>query len=145
MNALVLSVLVGLLGGLAVGLQNPLASTMGQRIGLLEGAFVIHVGGAVLAGLPLLVFGGGGLDRWREVPWYSLWAGGLGVILICAITFIIPRIGVAASVSLVVAAQLTVGATLDHYGWLGAAARPLDPARLAGMALLLAGGWLVLR
>jgi transporter family-2 protein len=52
---------------------------------------------------------------------------------------------VAASVSLVVAAQLTVGATLDHYGWLGAAERPLDPARLAGMTLLLAGGWLVLR
>ena len=145
MSGLLLSVIVGLLGGIAVAFQNPLASQMGQRLGILESVFVIHLGGAVLAGLPLLLLAGGGLGRWRGVPWYVLGAGGLGVVLVSAVAFIIPRIGVAATVSLVVAAQLAVGAILDHYGWLGAPLRPLDPARLGGMALLLAGGWLVLR
>lgn len=145
MNLVLVSVLVGLLGGVAVGVQNPLASQMGQRVGILESAFIIHLGGAILAGLPLALAGGGGLARWREVPWYALWAGGLGVVLICAVSYIVPRIGILAAVSLIVAAQLGVGALLDHHGWLGLSLRPLEPARLAGMAFLLAGAWLVLR
>jgi transporter family-2 protein len=145
MSLLLVSVIVGLLGGVAIGLQNPLASQMGQRVGILEGAFIIHLGGALLAGMPLALLRGGGLGQWREVPWYALWAGGLGVVLICAVSYTIPRIGLAATVSLVVAAQLTIGALLDHLGILGLAGRPLDLPRLAGIALLLLGAWLVLR
>jgi transporter family-2 protein len=145
MNLVLVSVLVGLLGGVAVGIQNPLAAQMGQRVGILESAFIIHLGGTVLAGLPLALLGGGGLGRWREVPWYALWAGGLGVVLICAVSWVVPRIGIATAVSLLVAAQLGVGLLLDHYGMLGLSLRPVDLTRVAGMGLLLAGCWLVLR
>lgn len=145
MEAILLSVLIGLLGGIAIGFQNPLASLMGQRLGILEAAFIIHLGGAVLAGVPLVALGGGGLGAWRTVPWYALGAGALGVILIAAITFTIPRIGVAATVALVVAAQLSIGAWLDHFGLLETAMRELGLGRIAGIVLLLAGAWLVLR
>ena len=145
MNLVLLSVLVGLLGGVAVGIQNPLAAQMGRRLGILESAFIIHLGGALLAGVPLALLGGGGLTRWREVPWYALWAGGLGVLLVCAVSYIVPRIGIATAVALLVTAQLGVSVALDHYGLLGLTLRPAEPARLAGMALLLVGAWLVLR
>lgn len=145
MNVVLVSVLVGLLGGIAVGVQNPLAALMGRRIGLLESAFVIHLGGAIIAGAPLLLLGGGGLERWRSVPWPALWAGGLGVVLVCAVSYIVPRIGIATAVSLLVAAQLGVGVLLDHYGMLELTTRPVEPARLLGVALLLVGCWLVLR
>jgi transporter family-2 protein len=145
MNPVVVSVLMGLLGGLAVGLQNPLAAQMGRRMGFLESAFVIHLGGAILAGLPLLLLGGGGLGRWREVPWYALAAGGLGVVLVSAVSYMVPRVGIATAVSLIVTTQLGVGVLLDHYGLLALDGRPLAPARAAGMALLLVGCWLVLR
>lgn len=144
-NLLILSVVVGLLGGIAIGIQNPLAGHMGQRVGVLEAAFIVHLGGAILAGMALALAGGGGLGRWREVPWYSLSAGGLGVVVVCAVSYTIPRIGIAATVALVVAAQLIVGALLDHVGFLGFDLRLLDPVRLVGMTLLLAGVWLVLR
>jgi transporter family-2 protein len=145
MNLVLVSVLVGLLGGVAVGVQNPLAAQMGRRVGILESAFIIHLGGAVIAGLPLAFLGGGGLGRWRDVPWYALWAGGLGVVLVCSVSYIVPRIGIATAVSLLVAAQLGVGVALDHYGLLGLDLRPLEPGRLAGVGLLLVGAWLVLR
>ena len=145
MNVVLVSVLLGLLGGVAVGFQNPLASQMGRRVGILESAFIIHLGGALLAGIPLLLAGGGGLGRWREVPWYALWAGGLGVVLVSVVSYIVPRIGIAPTVALLITAQLGVSVVLDHYGLLELALRPADPAGVAGLVLLLVGCWLVLR
>lgn len=142
---LVLPVLVGLLGGVAIGFQNPLASMMGERVGILQSVFVIHLGGAVLAGMMMLAIPGGNIGAWRTVPWYALAAGALGVMLVASITFTIPKIGVAATVGLVVATQLTIAAWLDHYGLLGVDVRAFDLSRLAGVVFLLAGAWLVLR
>ena len=140
-----LPVIISLLGGVAIGLQNPLASLMGQRIGILQGAFIIHLGGTIVAGVLLLAVPGGNLAAWRSVPWYALGAGALGVALVTAISFAIPRIGVAATVGLVVATQIGLAAWLDHYGLLGLDVRPFDSWRFIGMVMLMVGAWLVLR
>ncbi len=145
MPSMLLSAIVGVLGGIAIGFQNPLAAMLGRRLGILESVFIIHIGGALVAGVPLLLLGGGGLAAWRAAPPYALAAGALGVVLIGAIAFTIPRIGVAAAVGVIVAAQLTIGAWLDHHGYLGTTVRPVDPGRVIGIVLLLVGAWLVLR
>ena len=46
MQALIPVVLIGLISGVAVGLQSPLASMITQRLGMLESIFIIHIGGA---------------------------------------------------------------------------------------------------
>jgi transporter family-2 protein len=140
-----LPVIISLLGGVAVGLQNPLASLMGQRIGILQGTFIIHLGGTIVAGGLLLSVPGGNLAAWRSVPWYALGTGALGVTLVSAVSFAIPRIGVAATVGLVVATQIGLAAWLDHYGLLGLDVRLFDTSRFIGLVLLMLGAWLVLR
>jgi transporter family-2 protein len=140
-----LPVIISLLGGVAIGLQNPLASLMGQRIGIIQGAFIIHLGGTIVAGGLLLAVPGGNLAAWRSVPWYALGAGVLGVTLVSAISFAIPRIGVAATVGLVVATQIVLAAWLDHYGLLGLDVRLFDTWRFMGIVMLMVGAWLVLR
>lgn len=142
---LFLPVLISLLGGVAIGLQNPLASLMGQRIGILQSAFIIHLGGTIVAGGLLIAVPGGNLAAWRSVPWYALGAGALGVMLVSAISLAIPRIGVAATVGLVVAVQIGMAAWLDHYGLLELNVRLFDTWRFVGMVLLMVGAWLVLR
>jgi len=67
------------------------------------------------------------------------------VTLVSAISFAIPRIGVAATVGLVVATQIGLAAWLDHYGLLGLDVRLFDTWRFIGMVLLMVGAWLVLR
>jgi transporter family-2 protein len=145
MQLLILVVLVGLAAGVAVGLQGPLASLMSQRIGTLESIFYIHLGGAVFSLIPLLFLGGGNLGRWRSVPWYALGAGILGLVVLGGISFLIPHIGVATAVTLVVAGQLVVSALLDHYGLLGASIRHLDLPRAFGLAIVFVGVWLTVR
>ena len=121
MENLFLVLAVGLAGGVAVGLQGPLTSMMSERLGTMESIFIVHLGGAILAGLPLLVARGGNLGAWRTVPWYALAAGALGLVVLGGVSYTIPRIGVATTVTLIVVAELITGALLDHFGLLGAA------------------------
>lgn len=145
MESILLILLIGLAGGIAVGLQSPLASLMSQRLGTLESIFIVHAGGALIALIPLLVYGGGKLGQWRSVPWYALLAGVFGLVVIGAISYMIPRIGVAGSIITVVAGQLLVGTILDQFGWLGAMQRPLDATRLLGLGIVLIGVWLTVK
>ena len=145
MQSIILILLVGLAGGVAVGLQAPLASLMTQRIGVLESVLIVHLGGALLTALPLIVLGGGHLGEWRSVPWYALCAGFFGLIVLSAISYIIPRVGVATSIITIVAGQLAVATVLDQYGLLGAGVRPLGPARVLGLAVVMLGVWLTVK
>jgi bacterial/archaeal transporter family-2 protein len=145
MESILLILLVGLAGGVAVGLQGPMASMISQRLGIFESVFIVHVGGALIALLPLLLTSGGKLAQWKELPWYTLAAGGFGLVVIGAISYMIPRVGVAAAIIAVVAGQLLVSTVLDHFGWLGATGRPMDPTRALGLLVVLVGVWLTVK
>src|SRR5215510_3689339 len=138
-------ILIGLIGGSAVGLQSPLASMITQRLGLFESVFIVHLGGAIIALIPLLIYSGGKLSEWRNLPWYALGAGIFGLVVIGSISYMIPRIGIAAAITTIVAGQLLVGTVLDHFGLLGATPRSMDPTRAFGLAIVLVGVWLTVR
>lgn len=141
MQSIIFILLVGLVGGAAVGIQAPLSSLMSQRLGVLESIFIVHIGGA-LAALGLLLIFGSKFSLWRTVPWYAFGAGVFGLVVISAMSYMIPRAGVAASLIILLAGQLLIGTVLDHFGWLGAAQRPLDLTRVLGLSVVLAGVWL---
>ena len=63
MEPILFIILIGLTGGIAVGLQSTMASTISQRLGLLESVLIIHIGGALVALIPLLIYGGGKLGQ----------------------------------------------------------------------------------
>ena len=145
MQSILVIIFIGLIGGMAVGLQAPMSSIISQRLGVLESIFIIHLGGALVVLLPLLYFGGGKLGNWRTVPWYALCAGAFGLVVIFSMSYMIPRIGVATALIILLAGQIFIGSILDHFGLLGAAVRPLDLTRVLGLGVVLAGVWLALK
>ena len=144
MESIIFIIIIGLAGGVAVGIQSPMASMISQRLGIFESVFIVHVGGALIALLPM-IFLGSKLNQWRSLPWYTLGAGIFGLIVIGAISYMIPRVGVAAAITTIVAGQLLVSVILDHFGLLGATVRTLDVTRILGMAVLLVGVWLTVK
>ncbi len=144
MESIVLIILIGLAGGIAIGLQSPMASMITQRLGIFESVFIVHLGGAVIALIPMLIYGTK-LSQWRSLPSYTLGAGFFGLGVIAAISFMIPRVGVAPALIILLAGQLLVGAILDHFGWLGLAQRPLDITRVIGLIVVLVGVWLTVK
>ncbi len=145
MLGMAFKLLVAFSGGVAAALQATLASLMGQRVGLMASVLIIHIGGTLLAAALLLGQGGGNIAQWRTVPWYALGAGTLGVGILSAINYAIPRLGVGTTITLFVAAQLTVGAIVDHFGFFGTDVRPFDAVRTLGVGALLTGTWLMVR
>jgi transporter family-2 protein len=138
-------VIIGIVGGMAVGLQPSLSSLMGQRLGSMESVFIVHLGGAILALLLLLAAGSSNLAQWRTVSWYALGAGVLGVVGLSVINYTIPRVGASTTLILLLAGQLMMAATLDHFGLLGLSPRPIDLWRVIGLAIIFAGVWLMVR
>lgn len=138
-------VVLGLMGGVAAGIQGPLASVMAKHVGVMGSIFIVHLGGTIAAALLLGVPGAATLAAWRSVPWYALGAGVLGLVLVGALSVCIPRMGAAPTITLIVVAQLAIGAALDYSGVLVEQVRPFDLSRLLGFSVLLAGTWLVLR
>jgi len=142
MQSLIVIILIGLAGGIAVGLQSPLSSMISQRLGVMESVFIIHLGGALAALIPLLIYGGGKLGNWRTVPWYALCAGAFGLVVIFSMSYMIPRVGIATSLIILLSGQLLIGTVLDHFGLLGAVQRPIELMRIVGLAVVFLGVWL---
>ena len=139
-------VIVVMLGvGAVGGIQGPLNTMLSSRVGILEGSFLVHLVGAIAGGIPLLLMTGGGLSRWQSVPWYVWIGGALGILVIMAFNYSIPRIGIAQASVLFIVAQLTVNTIIGHFGWLELPVRPIDLGKMVGMVLLLLGAWLVVR
>jgi transporter family-2 protein len=80
-----------------------------------------------------------------RVPWWA-WSGGLfGAIFIGLAILLVPKIGAATFLALVVAGQMLASVTFDHFGLLGLAQRSFDLPRLIGVVLLIGGVILIRR
>ena len=136
-------VLIGLIGGIAVGIQSPIAGAMAQRVGGTASSFVVHLSGAVLSGVLLFLRGGERIRDWQTLPWYMLIVGVWGLILYLTISVTLPRLGGTMVVTLIIVGQLLVGIVIDHFGWLGVPVHPISVARTLGVIVLLVGGYLI--
>jgi bacterial/archaeal transporter family-2 protein len=144
MPSVLLLVLIGVLGGLAVGLQGPIAGAMSQRVGGAVSSLVIHVSGALFSVLLVMARGGERLGNWRQLPWYMWGAGFFGVVLYLTLSLTFPRLGSTMALTCIIVGQLTAGLVLDHFGFLGVT-RPIDLGRLLGMGAVLSGAYLIYR
>jgi bacterial/archaeal transporter family-2 protein len=72
-------------------------------------------------------------------------SGLLGAFILSTIVLAANRAGLAQTLSLVIASQLVFGLAIDRVGVFGPAAQELETLKILGIALILAGGVLVVR
>ena len=79
----------------------------------------------------------------QHTSWW-MWLGGfLGSMFIIAAILIAPRIGPTQFFGFIIAAQLIFSVFVDHYGWLGFSIQPANFQKIAGVALLALGAFLI--
>jgi bacterial/archaeal transporter family-2 protein len=133
--------------GLAGSVQVALMSRLGERIGVLE---ALAFSTALTAGVAvvILVIAHQSLDGFATAvhqPWWMLLGGVMGLLIVFTITFAGPRIGVAATVGILIAGQLAMGAAIDRWGLFGSEQIALHWPRLLGIGLLAVGAALSLK
>lgn len=119
---------------------------LGERVGIAP-ALAFAVGVSLVCALGVLLVwerSFAGVRAAAEQPWW-LWMGGvMSVLIVLGITVATPRIGVAATIGIVIAGNLVMAALIDQYGLLGQDQVELTWTRLLGLALLAAGAALLL-
>jgi transporter family-2 protein len=69
----------------------------------------------------------------------------LGAVYVAAAVVLISKLGSAVLFTIVIFGQLVMAVLMDQYGWIGLEKHPLNPQRVAGIALVLVGAVLVRR
>lgn len=126
--------------GLAMGFQHPLNALLSDTVGDVTSSLVNFAVGTLL--LVAAVGFTGRFARFRGMrrprPLYLL--GGLfGVIVVVASIVVVKIVGATVLFAALITGQLFGSVVLDRMGAFGLDPRPLDPKRLAGLLLLLAG------
>lgn len=137
---------VGVIAGVSVVIQQMMLATLRGSIGSVPWTvFISYVGGTLTMAVVLLVTREPMLTTAAisRSSWYSWAAGAFGVIYIVLAVVLIPRLGAATVLALLVAGQLIASMTFDHFGLFGLARQPADLQRFAGAALLMAGVLLI--
>jgi bacterial/archaeal transporter family-2 protein len=144
MGSLLLAV-IAVISGLAITLQGQFMGLLDRSLGTKESVFITYAGGGALVTLIALLTGIRNLFPAARPPWYAYTSGALGLIIVGTIGFVVPRLGAARAFTLILASQFLLAALIDHFGFLGAFQRQLGPSQVAGMGIVLAGVWLVIR
>jgi transporter family-2 protein len=142
-----LAILLAIVGGAALVVQNAIMVTIARSGVSLTGAlFVNSAVGLLLLGLIETWRGGPGfaIDLAARAQYWFLLPGILGTAFVFASLYGYRHQGAATTIVLVVAAQLVTGLAFDATGLTGTA-RAITAERIIGVALLFAGAFLVVR
>lgn len=139
-------VVLALFIGMLVPLQTLINASLGrQTFGAVFASLASFMAGTLVLlawwGLARPVFVPAVL---ANVPRWA-WAGGvIGAVFVASATVLVPRLGAASLICLVVAGQLAGSVLLDHVGVLHAR-QPVDGLRVVGLLLMVAGAWRVVK
>jgi transporter family-2 protein len=84
-------------------------------------------------------------DTLASVPVWAWFGGLMGAFYVAISTVVASQLGTASLLGLALLGQLAMAMVADHFGWMGLPEHPITLTRLAGVALLGAGVWLITR
>lgn len=134
-------ILVAVVMGVVVAIQPGLNADVARRLGSPVGAAFLSIAISFAASLAYVVIAREpiGFSGLASLPWYLWLAGIIGFMFVVGGLWLAPVLGAALLFASIVAGQM-IGATLaDQFGFAGYQAQSLDPWRLAGIGLVLAG------
>jgi bacterial/archaeal transporter family-2 protein len=140
------AVLIMAIVGGCIALQAPINAGLGKSTGNFAAATISFAVGTVLLAAIVAISGKtAGLSNVTHVEWYYLLGGALGAAYVFSALVLVSQIGAGGVAAATVTGQLTTSVVLDRIGFLGLEQTPLTLGRGLGVALLLAGTYLVVR
>jgi transporter family-2 protein len=134
--------------GTTLALQPAINAVMGRVLGSPLLASVLSIAISLIVVVPAWLTvgqGAGDLARVSALPWWVVFGGVIGVVVVAGSMTLAPLMGIALFSVCVVAGQLGAATVIDHLGAFGLPAKPVTVMKVVGLALVLLGAVLVQR
>jgi bacterial/archaeal transporter family-2 protein len=142
----ILFYLLPVLAGIALALQSGINYQLKAAINHpLMAAFISFLVGsfALIILLLLIKQPAPPLSVYSGINWYKFTGGLLGAFVVMVTLLAVKEIGVANMFVLIIAGQLLTAVCMDHFGMMGLRVSPVTLQKIAGIACLVLGAWLV--
>lgn len=140
--------LIALIAGVVLPVQTAVNNKMAVAVGSPTLGALVSFAVGTLSILIYSIASGeslSSLPNSKDAPAIA-WIGGLlGAFFVTATIILLPRIGVAMTVSLIVAGQMITALIMDHFGLLGLEVRSISLLRVVGVLLISLGVVLIRR
>jgi transporter family-2 protein len=138
--------ILALASGAGAAMQGVVNAAVTRTTGLWAATFISFTTGTVWMLAATLASGQGTTRKALSLPtWLLLTSGTLGAAIIVCRTWLVPKVGVGATMAFFVVGQLLASALLDHFGLMGIRQIPLTSAKILGIVLMILGMLLVVR
>ncbi|EIM05943.1 hypothetical protein A1A1_13752 [Planococcus antarcticus DSM 14505] len=133
-----IGILLALLGGAFVCLQNTFNANVKKRVSVWNTTALVLLLGFLASLAAGLTFEGSGLFRFQAQPWF--WFSGiLGVGVVACVTQGVQILGPSRAISLIMVSQIFFGLMWDTLGWFGLEKIPFTWQSLFGVLLISSG------
>lgn len=136
---------LGVIAGGMIAVQSVLNSSLGQRTGNFGSVLLLTVVSAIV--LIILIFIFPGTSNIKNLPgiseWYLYLGGVLGVVILAAPIYLVPRIGTTSTLTLIILGQLLFALVIDQWGLFASPKIEINLTRAIGVLLVIVGAYLV--
>lgn len=138
---------LGITAGAMITIQSVLNATLGEKTGNLGSVLLLTITSILMLLLLIVIFPKSA--NFKQIPgpseWFLYLGGVLGVVILAAPIFLIPRIGATSTLTALVVGQLLLALLIDHFGLFSSPKIEINLARVLGVILLVVGAFLVRR
>ncbi|HUX50646.1 MAG TPA: DMT family transporter [Spirochaetia bacterium] len=143
----VIFVILAVITGSIISLQNVINASLGRYVGELGAVFIVATIGVLII-LAAIIIRPGSAD-FHALPgadrWYLYLGGVFGIIIVTLPVFLVPRIGATSTITGIVIGQLVMALAADQFGLFGTPRIEVSVSGVIGVILLGAGAFLVVR
>lgn len=137
-----LYIAIAVVVGVAGGMQVLVNSNLNRSADLPLTTLVVNMVAAVAVLTIYLIFSRQSFTVLKNADWYAFLGGLLGVIIVMGSTFVVIKMGVTLTSSIIIVSQLCFAMIADHYGFLGIKQIPMDMMRFGALGLMVLGIYL---
>jgi len=131
--------------GVAGGLQVLVNSSLNRSADLPLTTLVVNLVATVTVLIIYFIFSRQSFAVLKNADWYAFLGGVLGVIVVMGSTYLIPKLGITITSSIIIVSQLSFAMIADNFGFFGIRHIPMDPVRIAALMLMIVGIYLFFR
>jgi transporter family-2 protein len=136
---------MGVVAGAMITIQSVLNSALGKKMGNLGSVLVLTIVSICVLLILIILFPT--TADLKNIPgiseWYLYIGGVLGVAILAAPIFLVPRIGATSTLTALVVGQLLLALIIDQFGLFGFPKIEINLMRVIGILLLVSGAFLI--